>query len=124
MSEFQLLGVVMAEQLTRKQSDVLNYLIQHKAWKGYAPTVKEVGIALGYGENSLNAIVKIYKQLQKKGYIEKDKNGKPIVIKDVLQRDMELAERIRLWQAKIDLKEIPEEEGKRIIDKIIESYKP
>lgn len=56
--------------LTERQSEILSFLAEHSAAKGYPPTVREIGehfgIVVNGARNHLDA-------LEKKGYIARDR---------------------------------------------------
>lgn len=58
--------------LTRRQSDVLEFIRRYIASKGYAPTLQEIG--LGLGLSSLATVHKHLTSLRDKGYIERHWN--------------------------------------------------
>lgn len=58
--------------LTRRQSDVLAFIRSYVAAKGYAPSLHEIGAALGL--SSLATVHKHLENLKEKGYIERQWN--------------------------------------------------
>lgn len=61
----------MAEQLTRKQQQVYDYIREQISTNGYPPAVRD--IATHFGISSPNGVMCHLKALSKKGYIKRDK---------------------------------------------------
>ena len=58
--------------LTLRQKQILAYLRDHIATRGYPPTFREIGLAMGIGSpNGVNCHLKV---LQKKGFLTRTKN--------------------------------------------------
>lgn len=74
------------EKLTNKQESVLNFLKRSIAQKGYPPTVREIGSALGL--SSPATIHAHLNTLEKKGYIKKD-NSKNRAIELLVKNEFE-----------------------------------
>jgi repressor LexA len=58
--------------LTKRQKEILEFIIEYLAGHGYAPTLEE--IAVRFGIASLNAVHKHLSSLQEKGYINRTWN--------------------------------------------------
>lgn len=56
--------------LTERQKDVLQVLVEETEKKGYPPTVREIGKIVGLSSSA--TVYNHLKQLEKKGYIKKD----------------------------------------------------
>lgn len=59
--------------LTSRQREVLDYLIEHLAAKGYPPTIREIREAFGLSSN--RGVVDHLKALEKKGFIRRTKGS-------------------------------------------------
>jgi len=59
------------EDLTKRQGEILAYLIGHLAEKGYPPTIREIREA--FGLNSNRGVVDHLRALERKGYIRRTK---------------------------------------------------
>jgi repressor LexA len=57
----------MQEELTERQSEILNYIRRHINEQGYPPTVREIGMA--FGIRSTNGVADHLKSLERKGYL-------------------------------------------------------
>ena len=84
------------EDLTKRQDDVLKYVKEFMVSKGYPPTVREIGKALGL--SSPATTYAHLEQLEKKGYIRKN-DGK--------NRAMELLVDNEFANVKDDVIEVP-----------------
>lgn len=62
-------GVPLASPLTRRQRDVLRFLQDYIASRGYPPTLREIGDATGC--RSTNAVVDHLVPLERKGFISR-----------------------------------------------------
>ncbi len=60
----------MYDDLTKRQQEVLEYVLEHQRKKGYPPSVREIGQALGLRSSS-TVHGHLYR-LEKKGYIKRD----------------------------------------------------
>ena len=59
--------------LTKKQSDILNFIKKYISKHGYSPSIKEICKKFNYA--STNTVYEILKALEKKGYILRSKKG-------------------------------------------------
>jgi hypothetical protein len=92
-------------ELKDSEKRVLEYMKQVIDEKGYPPTVREIGEALGI--KSTSSVHKTLTQLEKKGYIKKD-IAKPRALTLVKQGEDEEPEKIEsLKQERIDIVDIP-----------------
>lgn len=73
----------MYDDLSERQLDILNYIKQIIKLKGYPPAVREIGDAVGLSSSS--TVHNHLNQLEKKGYIKRDRT-KPRAI-EVLNKD-------------------------------------
>ena len=73
--------VVNMSDITKREQDLLSFIIQFKQVNGYTPTVREMckGICMG----SRSTIISMLNHLEEKGYIEfkKRKERQPYIIK-------------------------------------------
>ena len=60
----------MTEPLTRRQEEILNFIKSEVQEKGYPPSVREIGKAVGLSSSS--TVHAHLSQLEKKGYIRRD----------------------------------------------------
>lgn len=67
----------MYEDLTARQAEILNYILQYTKVQGYPPSVREIGKAIGLSSSS--TVHGHLAQLEKKGYIRRD-SSKPRAI--------------------------------------------
>jgi len=58
------------EELSARQQQILNYIIQNKRQRGYPPSVREIG--KGVGLKSSSTVHKHLKRLEETGYIRRD----------------------------------------------------
>ena len=63
--------------LAPRQRDLLAFMIQRCLTDGKPPTIREVMAALGYGDQSMNAIHELLLRLQAKGYATQSAVGMP-----------------------------------------------
>mgnify|MGYP005619443235 CR=1 FL=1 len=61
------------EDLTKRQSEILDYLVAHIAAKGYPPTIREIREAFGLSSN--RGVVDHLRALEKKGRIRREKGS-------------------------------------------------
>lgn len=59
-----------ATRLTKRQAEVLNWISDYQTTRGRAPTIREIGDALGI--KSTNGVNDNLKALERKGYIERE----------------------------------------------------
>jgi repressor LexA len=59
----------MQEELTERQSEILDYIRRHITEQGYPPTVREIGSA--FGIRSTNGVADHLKSLERKGFLER-----------------------------------------------------
>jgi repressor LexA len=67
------------QPLTKKQNDLLHYLIKYNAENGYPPTLKEV--ADNFKMKSRNGAEEVLQVLERKGYIERKLKGRSRAIR-------------------------------------------
>lgn len=77
----------MTEPLTRRQEEILNFIKSEVQEKGYPPSVREIGKAVGLSSSS--TVHAHLSQLEKKGYIRRDPT-KPRAI-ELLEEDFFLS---------------------------------
>ena len=67
--------------ITKREQDLLSFIIQFKQVNGYTPTVREMSKGLCMGSRS--TIISMLNHLEEKGYIEfkKRKERQPYIIK-------------------------------------------
>lgn len=63
------MGVNKIAELTRRQRDILRYIIRFNERKGFQPTYRE--IMEHFGISSFNGVSCHFKALEKKGYIKR-----------------------------------------------------
>jgi len=73
----------MKAELTKKQAEVLNFLVKHISKVGYPPTVRE--IAGHFGIKGLNAVKKHLDALAKKGHLVRGRGARAIEMADLPQ---------------------------------------
>ena len=73
----------MRPELTNRQQDILNFIVQEIRKKGYPPTLRE--ISGEFGISSTQGVRRHIDALEKKGYIERDSGARSIsVSSDIL----------------------------------------
>src|SRR3990172_11059351 len=70
----------MKAELTKRQTEVLNFLARHISRAGYPPTLRE--IARHFGIKGFSAIKKHLDALEKKGYLTRGSGARAIEIAD------------------------------------------
>lgn len=73
--------------ITKRQQDVLNFMKQFKAEKGYMPTIRE--ICKGINVNAPATVHTHFKELIKKGYIEKNEGNRAYRIVESISENSE-----------------------------------
>lgn len=111
----------MVKDLTRKQQEVLDYLINFKKINKRTPTYTE--IADGVGLTGKQNVYQILNYLEDKGYIEKGERGNINILKDFSFETDWLADRIRTFKDMLKEGLITEEEYHRFEKEIIEKYR-
>lgn len=114
-----LLASEMVRDLTKKQQEVLNFIVSFKRINGRTPTYSEVtkGTTLKYRQN----VFQIMNYLEDKGYIKRD-NGTISILKD-LGHDAEwLASKVRTFKEMLNEGIISEEEYKRYEEDIRKKF--
>ena len=66
----------MAKGLTRRQADILHFIIESIRDDGYPPTIAEIGV--NFGISSTNGVNDHLLALEKKGYIERSSKARGI----------------------------------------------
>ncbi|MCB0383109.1 MAG: MarR family transcriptional regulator [Psychroserpens sp.] len=109
------------ETLTKRQKEVLEFLVNHERIKGYMPTMREVAEEFGVTHQ---AIDKIYKKLEKKEYIStKDNESRGvIVLKGIDNNVLQMAKEIESAYQLMKNGRITKEDYERIQKKVISSY--
>lgn len=111
----------MVEDLTRKQQEVLDFLIQFKRIKKRSPSYTE--IAEGVGLSGKQNVYQIVNYLEQKGYIHKGERGNITVIKDFSFETNWLADRIRVLKQLQKDGIINEDDYKRFEETALSRYK-
>ncbi len=68
----------MSKELTARQREVLDAIIDYQARKGYMPSIRELGKALGI--SSLRGVTIHLDALERKGYIERESTSRSIKV--------------------------------------------
>ncbi len=111
----------MVKDLTRKQQEVLDYLINFKKINKRTPTYTEM--AEGVGLTGKQNVYQILNYLEDKGYIEKGERGNINILKDFTFETDWLAERIRTFKDLLKDGVITENEYNKFEKEIIEKYR-
>ena len=73
----------MPEPLTKRQKQMLDYVIKSIQREGYPPSIREIGASLGI--KSPRGVVGHLEALQRKGYLERERGARTIRIKSSLE---------------------------------------
>lgn len=121
MQEIILFAQLMVRDLTKKQQEVLDYLIQFMKIKRRTPSYTE--IADGVGLSSKQNVYQIMNYLAEKGYVSKDEGGVIAIHKDLSSDTQWLADRIRIFKGMLKEGVITKTEYKRFEKEIIDKFR-
>lgn len=84
---YEIFGGIMSETLSERQVSILNYIKKEIRTKGYPPSIREIGKAVGLSSSS--TVHGHLNQLEKKGFIKRDPS-KPRTIEIINQEASEV----------------------------------
>lgn len=114
-------AILMVRDLTRKQQEMLDYIIDFIKIKRRSPSYSEV--AKGLGLKTRQNVHRVIKYLYEKGYLGRDENNNIIVLKDLLFDIDWLAQKMRALKEMEKEGLITKEQYAKLEKEVIEKFR-